>query len=335
MARREHGGDPRAALAQVEPGGRAHDDVLDLSTGINPVSYRFRPLSGSVWAALPAQGQMEGLLSAARVYYGLPDETGIAAAPGSQALIQLLPRIMGLSRARILGPTYNEHGHVWASQVDDVAEVDQLPDALPDGALVIVNPNNPDGRRTGIRQLEAAAASQTEAGGWLVVDEAFVDVEPDLSAVSLCPRFNVIVLKSFGKFFGLAGLRLGFAVASRSMCADIEAALGPWAISGPALSIGTEALANRPWQTSNRQRLAEDCGKLDHLLTERGLHVVGGTSLFRLVEAERAQDIYRSLLSAGIYVRKFAAHPRWLRFGVPDSAGLAQLRSAFGKISAR
>ena len=208
---REHGGDPGQAMAEAGITG-APGDVLDLSTGINPVPYRFRPLPASAWAELPAHGEMQELLYAARVYYALPADTAITAAPGSQALIQLLPRLIGVRRVRIVGPTYNEHQHVWSRTTEEVQLVSSLPESAGADVVVVVNPNNPDGRITNASDMLAVAREQTLRGRWLIVDEAFADTQPELSSAGLCSNFNVLVLKSFGKFFGLAGLRLGLLV---------------------------------------------------------------------------------------------------------------------------
>ena len=165
-----------------------------------------------------------------------------------------------------------------------------------------------------------------------MVDEAFADVSSEPGAAKLCEDYNVIVLKSFGKFFGLAGLRLGFAIANRKMAARIAAHLGPWAVSGPALEIGTRALGDTKWQTASRERLAQDAKALDEMLIRAGLKIEGGTDLYRLAQTGRAQDLYIHLLGQGIVVRSFAYHPHWLRFGIPaspDQEGLTAALESF------
>jgi len=192
---------------------------------------------------------------------------------------------------------------------------------LRDAQLVfIANPNNPDGRLVARDDLLALAAHMRRSGGLLVADEAFMDVGPaDASLASETGRGNIVVLRSFGKFFGLPGLRLGFALAAPQTAARLAALLGPWAVSGPALAAGTTALADRAWIEATRTRLAKAAGRLDLVLTEAGLGIVGGTSLFRLVHTQTAGDVFHHLGRAGILVRRFADHPDWLRFGLPAS----------------
>jgi cobalamin biosynthetic protein CobC len=159
---------------------------------------------------------------------------------------------------------------------------------------------------------------ETRNAGLLVVDEAFMDVgPPQASLAGEVMRGNVVVLRSFGKFFGLAGLRLGFAIAAPAMAARLAASLGPWAVSGPALAIGAAALGDHAWIASTRERLAAGAQRLDALLTVAGLQVVGGTALFRLAQSPAARRLFEALGRAGILVRHFADHPEWLRFGLP------------------
>ncbi len=274
-------------------------------------------------------GDPAGLLDAALHYYGSSGIENVVAAPGSQALIQLLPQVLDVDRATILGPTYNEHERVWRHSRVQVATVNDLSSFLPGGALVVVNPNNPDGRILDHDQLEALAKQQMAAGGWLVIDEAFADVAPECSAVPLVSGYPVIILKSFGKFFGLAGLCLGFAIAPATLCDRIARLLGPWAVAGPALAIGADAMNDRAWQAKTRARLEGDAHRMDEILSGRGTTIIGGTSLYRLTRFDRTGELYEHLLRTGIAVRQFRDHPHWLRFGLPDEAGFIRLERTF------
>lgn len=315
-----HGGDLDAARAAF-PG--APEPWVDLSTGINPWPYPLPPILVESWTRLPARGAESALRAAAAACYGAASAELVAAASGSQALIQLLPRLRPPSRVAVLAPTYAEHAACWAGGGHAVTEV-ATPEAAQGGigadVLVVVNPNNPDGRRLAPGRLLELAGSQAARGGWLVVDEAFADGEPDGSVAPFAGAPGLIVLRSFGKFFGLAGLRLGIALAEPALAAGLRAAIGPWAVSGPGLSIATAALRDRAWIAATRMRLAEDSAALDRLLAGAGLAPVGGTDLFRLVAHERAQEVYRSLGEAGILVRRFEHRPDWLRFGLPGEA---------------
>jgi len=193
---------------------------------------------------------------------------------------------------------------------------------------VIVNPNNPDGRIITKERLLALSDDLSGRGGLLAVDEAFMDVGPlEASLAGEIHRGNIIVLRSFGKFFGLAGLRLGFALAAPDLAAKLNAALGPWAVSGPAIAIAERALADDAWIDATRTRLASAAEKLDQLLTEAGIKIVGGTSLFRLVRTRRAHEIFRHLGTSGIIVRAFREQPTWLRFGIPSESSWDRVRS--------
>ncbi|PWC82116.1 L-threonine-O-3-phosphate decarboxylase [Azospirillum sp. TSH100] len=312
-----HGGDldgARAAFAD------APEPWIDLSTGINPWPYPLPPVQQEAWARLPGRGAEVMLRAAAAECYGVPSVELVAAASGSQALIQLLPRMRRPGSVAVLGPTYAEHARCWALAGHDVRMVDEMAatDSLPD-VLVVVNPNNPDGRRLSVTRLLELAAIQAARGGWLVVDEAFADMRPEGSVAAHAGRPGLVILRSFGKFFGLAGLRLGIALAPADLAAALRDAIGPWAVSGPGLSIATTALGDRDWIAATRDRLAAAAVELDRVLVGAGLRVTGGTELFRLVEDVQAQALYHVLGAAGILVRRFEHRQDWLRFGLPGA----------------
>lgn len=324
----EHGGRLGAARARF---AGAPEPFIDLSTGINPIPWPVPPLPAAAWARLPEPEEEAALRAAAAAAYGAASPDMVAAAPGTQLLIQLLPRLFPLPRLAILGPTYAEHAACWRAAgtvVEEVADAAALARA-PAGLLC--NPNNPDGRRLSRAEIGALADAMASRGGLLLVDEAFADLEPDpLSAAPLLPHPALILLRSFGKSYGLAGLRLGFALAAPARAAAIRAALGPWAVSGPALAIGRAALADAPWRQAAAARLAAEGARLDALLQRAGLRVLGGTHLFRLAEGE-AGHWHERLGRQGILVRPFAARPRWLRFGLPpDEPAWARLERALG-----
>ncbi|KAA0590966.1 threonine-phosphate decarboxylase [Azospirillum oryzae] len=309
-----HGGDLDGARAAF-PG--APEPWVDLSTGINPWPYPLPPVRPDAWSRLPGRGEEAALRSAAAACYGAPSADVVAAASGSQALIQLLPRLRAPGRVAVLGPTYAEHARCWSLAGHDVRMAEGVEEA---DVLVIVNPNNPDGRRwPAVRLLELAEA-QAARGGWLVVDEAFADMRPEDSLAAHAGKPGLVILRSFGKFFGLAGLRLGIALAPAGLAAALREAIGPWAVSGPGLAIATAALGDRRWIEATRRRLAAAAAELDRLLEGAGLRVIGGTELFRLVEDPRAPALYRALGEAGLLVRRFEQRPDWLRFGLPGAA---------------
>jgi cobalamin biosynthetic protein CobC len=244
----------------------------------------------------------------------------LAAAPGTQILIDLLPRLYPARHVRILGPTYAEHAAAWAAAGAEVSTVTAFEDLEGAEVAVLCNPNNPDGRRHPPAQLLALAARQGARGGLLVVDEAFADLDPENQLAPFIAREPVILLRSFGKAYGLAGLRLGFALAAPAWAAAIRRALGPWPVSGPAIVIARQALSDHRWLEATRMRLAADMVRMDRVLNAGGLRVIGGTSLFRLAERRDAAALAEKLAQAGILVRCFPSHPHWLRFGIPGAA---------------
>jgi cobalamin biosynthetic protein CobC len=242
-------------------------------------------------------------------------------APGSQALIQWLPRLFERCRVTVIGPTYGGHALAWALGghiVGEVATADQVP--ADSAVVVVVNPNNPDGRIIDADRLLLLTGDRT-----VIVDEAFADVTPEVSVAghvtSPACRGTLIVLRSVGKFFGLAGMRLGFALVHGALSEKLRQALGPWAVSGPAAAVGAVALQDDVWIRAARVRLTATSGRLDGLLVRNGFDVIGGTALFRLVEHVRAADLFEHLAQAAILTRAFDHQPFWLRLGLPGNDG--------------
>ncbi|MSO80228.1 MAG: threonine-phosphate decarboxylase [Alphaproteobacteria bacterium] len=307
----DHGGNLAAARRRF---AGAPEPFIDLSTGINPVPWPVPGLPGEALARLPGQEALDRLAAAAARLYGAPDAACVVAAPGTQILLPLVAALRAPGRAAVLGPTYAEHARAAALAGHAVAEVERVDGLAGAGLAVVVNPNNPDGRLVPHADLLALAGR----AGLLVVDEAFMDVGPaGASLAGDVAGGGIVVLRSFGKFFGLAGLRLGFALATPDIAAALRARLGPWAVSGPALAIGAAALADTDWIAATRVRLAADAARLDGLLAAAGLAVAGGTALFRLVETPAAAALYERLGRQGILVRRFAERSDRLRFGLP------------------
>lgn len=322
---RDHGGGLAAASERfgVPAGG-----WIDLSTGINPRPYPVPVLPADAWTRLPDRDSIGALLRVAARAYGVSDSSLVLAAPGSQALIQRLPFHRPPGRVAVLGPTYAEHACCWRRAGHEVEIVPSLPESGFD-VIVATNPNNPDGRRLPPSDLTALAADLARRNGLLVVDEAFAEVAPEVSVAAAAGMDGLCVLRSFGKFYGLAGLRLGFMLGASMLLRRMEAELGPWAVSGPAIEIGRLALDDEAWARAARRKLSEAAAMLDAFLADRGLRVLGGTDLYRLVETDRAGVLFDALGRRGILVRAFDAHPRWLRFGLPaDDAASARLAEA-------
>lgn len=293
---------------------------LDLSTGINPVAYPAPAITPEALHRLPDQDEISRLEAAAATAFGAPDPACVVAGPGTQIFISLLPRLFGQSDAKVavLSPTYGEHAIAWAGAGFCVTTPNDL-DALADADIaVLCRPNNPDGRVVPRQTVLALADDLANRGGVVVVDEAFVDLEDETrSLADAIGHPGLILLRSFGKWSGLAGVRLGFLLAAPSVAARLRAAIGPWAVSGPALAAGLAAIPDATWRAEARARLAQDAIRLQALLIRQGLQRVGGTHLFQLYEGPNAQAIWRRFGEAGILVRSFNAKPSWLRFGLP------------------
>lgn len=254
------------------------------------------------------------------------------AAPGTQMLMPLLAQMAvgrGAERCGVLSPAYAEHARTARMAGLSVSEVDDFADLAAFDYAVVINPNNPDGRVLERLELLSLADAMRKKGGLLVVDEAFIETGYAESIADATTSHNLVVLRSFGKFYGMAGVRLGFAVAHPDTAGDIESRLGPWAVSGPALHIAIEALADDTWRHNMRTRLREDSRRLNDRLSAAGLSRFGGTSLFTLVRDERAPTLFTHLMENGILTRSFDERPADLRFGLPgEDAEWARLEAA-------
>lgn len=316
---RDHGGDADAAIARF--GGK---DWIDLSTGINRVPYPLPALPPESWTALPTRSAMRRLIAAAATAYGT--DAAILPLAGAQAAIQMIPRLGRPGRARILSPTYNEHAASLAAAGWQVEAVTDLPALAGADLAVVVNPNNPDGRCHEPASLRALATRV----GRLIVDESFADARPDLSLAGFAGRDGLIVLRSFGKFYGLAGLRLGFALGPETDIATLAERAGPWPVSGMAIEIGAAALADTAWRAASIARLEAEAAELDRLASDAGWQPLGGTCLFRLYEAPDAAGAQARLAGHRIWSRIFPYSQHWLRLGLPGGAAeWARVRAAF------
>ena len=297
----DHGGGITDAIASY---GGASGDWLDLSTGINPNPYPLPTIPALSWCRLPDQAEFEALEQAAREFWRIPDSWSVLAVPGASSAIAQIPGLVPAGRVFVPQPTYNEHLTAFERFGWQSCQTD------PD-ATVIVNPNNPDGRT----HVPGTIAPQRLT----VIDESFADVDPEISWVGQVSATNTIVLKSFGKFWGLAGLRLGFALGDPELIEKLCNALGPWQVSGPALQIGAAALNDIGWAENTRKELSTSAERLDTLVKVAGFKVVGGTSLFRLYEVQSAEAVFKYFAQKRILTRIFPYSNTWVRLGLPGS----------------
>ena len=298
---RRHGGRIHAAEALFPDAPRPW---LDLSTGINPRSYPAPSPKREAFSRLPEPEAILELEAAAAAVFGAKPQQ-VSATPGTDAALRLLPRLLGARSAAIAQRTYGGHREAWRAAGAEIRPEDAAADAW-----VIVNPNNPDGRLAAPEALIASAKRR-----WVIVDEAFVDAQPAASVASHADG-RLVVLRSFGKFYGLPGVRLGFVVAEPSLAQEVRRAFGDWPVAAEALLAGRAAYADAAWRTRTQIRLVRDRRRLDRLLDGAGLKVVGGTDLFRLVQAKDAEAVFLRLASAGVLCRPFD-EPGLLRFGLP------------------
>ncbi|MDH2326070.1 threonine-phosphate decarboxylase CobD [Cereibacter sp. SYSU M97828] len=316
---RDHGGNIDAAKARW--GGT---DWIDLSTGINRCPYPIPPLSPEAWTALPTASAQRALLEAAQTAWRCT--APMLAVAGAQAAIQMIPRLRRPGLARVLSPTYNEHAASLAAagwRVEPCSDLDALAGA---DLAVVVNPNNPDGRRF---SPDALASLDVRM---LVVDESFADPVPELSLLPQTGHPGLLVLRSFGKFFGLAGVRLGFVAGHRADIDALAVMAGPWPVSGAAIEIGRVALGDGVWARQTALRLADDALRADALAARAGWRLVGGAHLFRLYDTGNAAAAQERLARHRIWSRIFPWHDRWLRLGLPGTeAEWERLSAALGE----
>ncbi len=307
----------------------APEPFIDLSTGINPHPYPLPPLPPEIFSRLPDRASVRQLAAIAAQCYGAPSADHVVPAPGTQILLPQVAALVKPGRAAILRTTYAEHARaasIAGHTITSVAHADELRGA---DLAIVVNPNNPDGRIVPRPTLLAISDEFRSRGGILIVDESFADAAPAGTSVSGdVERGNIVVLRSFGKFFGLAGLRLGFALAAPSLASQLDRLLGPWAVAGPAILIGGQALADKPWQQQTLAVLAKAAERLDVVLTGAGLEIVGGTPLFRLTRSSNAHELFNHLGTAGILIRRFAEDATWLRWGLPRNEAAWQRLAA-------
>lgn len=294
---------------------QAPEPWIDLSTGISPFPYPLPSFAPEDWTRLPEPDTLSRVERLAGQAFGVDGRAEVVAGPGSELLLRLLPRLRAPSKVAVMGPTYGSHADAWKAH--HVEHIDDLPAAKAADAVVVVSPNNPDGRVVAPERLAGLAVELAAKGGWLVVDEAFGDFEDGVAgAVEQWPR-GLVVLRSFGKTYGLAGVRLGFALAHPALAGSLRGLLGDWPVSGPALRIAALAYPDRSWRAQTAERLTAAGRRLDELLTRAGGRIVGGTSLFRLTEWPDGAELFDRLARAAILTRPFADTRHRLRFGLP------------------
>ena len=319
----KHGGNITQAAAQY---GFQDAVMIDLSTGINPQAYGLdlAGVSARRWRDLPQAEDEAQLKSIMRKRWSVPDSAAIALAPGSGLLINLIPRLRPAATVMMPDPVYSEHDAAWRLEGHDVQyyPAAELPELADDAArlAVSVQPGNPLGNILPPEDwghwLDHAASTH----GLVVMDEAFIDLMPSHSLMPRAGQRGLIILRSLGKFYGLAGLRLGAAIGHADDIDQLAAMMGPWAVSTPTLDFANQALADDDWPDQQRQWLRAQMVRMRDLLAGAGLKVIGGTDLYCLIDAEEnAEILHQKLAKFGIWTRVFDHHPSWMRIGLPGN----------------
>ena len=292
-----------------------YDQWLDLSTGINPLGYPVPPVPADAWRRLPDDG--DDLAACAARYYGAPDAAHVLPVAGSQAAIRTLPALLPRAQAGVAALTYSEYAPAFERAGHRVMSLDISCDVLPETLThaIVVNPNNPTAEHLSAARLLAWHAQLSARGGTLLVDEAFADTMPAASLAAHANREGLIVLRSPGKFFGLAGVRAGFVLAAPALLDSLRRALGAWTVSGPARHAVKAAFADRAWQQQMRSRLVADSARLVDMLQAHGIRT-RATPLFAWTDDARAAALHQALATRGVWTRLFASSGS-VRFGLP------------------
>ena len=322
----EHGGH---LISAAEHYNIPLEQWVDLSTGINPNGWPIPKIPLQYWQRLPEAN--DGLVLAAKTYYQCHSILPIA---GSQAAIQALPLLRKKSIIGILPLAYEEHGYSWEKAGHTVIkltneQIDSQLDTLD--VLIIINPNNPTAQQFDKETLLSWQQQLAKRGGWLIIDEAFIDTTPSKTLSNHPPTNGLIILRSIGKFFGLAGIRCGFILGTPQLLSQLNEILGPWAVSNPSRYIATRALLDTQWQQKTRQSLKQQSTRLAKILIKNGLTPNGKTDLFLWVKMPEAENIHQNLAKQGVLTRLFKQPPS-LRFGLPkDEDEWLKLRSIVWK----
>jgi cobalamin biosynthesis protein CobC len=323
----EHGGDLSQAVSDYNI---PLENWLDLSTGINPDHYPIPPIPSALWQRLP--NHSDDLSEAALHYYNC--QSALPAA-GSQAIIQTLPKLRKKCKVAMPKVMYKEHAHAWRSHGHTLQLFECRPDAdaLTHADVVLLcNPNNPTGQRFNKSELLSWHQQLIQRGAWLIVDEAFMDTTPEYSLAPHTDSEGLFVLRSLGKFFGLAGARVGFLLAHPSYLAAVQELIGPWSLTGASRYIATQALLDHHWQDNTRKTLISNSQKLQKMLTLYGLPPIGGTTLFQYITTPQSVTIKNQLAQHGVWIRVFN-QPQAIRLGLPPEDGWDKLDHALKRLT--
>lgn len=329
-----HGGDVYAASREL---GCGVERIVDFSASINPLGP-----SPRVWRALSHAHE-------ALKHY--PDPTcldlrtalaslwgcsvgHIIVGNGSTELIHLLPTSLGLRHLLIVGPTFSEYAAsmvrmkrrittVYAERREGyrppIERIASLLGRKPPrhggiDSVVLCNPNSPTGQACDAAAVMRLARMAQRRKVLFIVDEAFVDYCPERSVLPLSSNVpNVIVLRSLTKFFGLPGLRVGYAVAARSLVERMERHLPPWSVNALGQLAGLAALRDEHHATRSLLYMKGERKRfLAKLTTLRGFVAFPSEANFLMLELPPGCSAARTaaqLRRKGLLVRDGSSIP--------------------------
>ncbi|MCW8329132.1 aminotransferase class I/II-fold pyridoxal phosphate-dependent enzyme [Photobacterium sp. SDRW27] len=319
----KHGGN---LLAMAGKYGSDPAEWIDLSTGVSPFTYPVGDIPLAAWNQLPQEN--DGLEQAAANYYNASVEPVVVA--GSQAAIKALPEVMTEKLGRtgtVALPSvgYKEHQHAWGNyRKDGCCWQIEFYDGLPSkeqvatcDVVLVINPNNPTGKLSRKEELTDLYVDLAKRKATLIIDEAFIDCTPNESMLSPNKDMgNLVVLRSVGKFFGLAGARVGFVFAEQAIKDSLSNLIGPWTVTGPSRSVVKQALSDSAWQSSARVLIHNNSIRLSRLIAERLTARTSGTDLFITAFLYDATFCYDFLCREKVLTR-LCDEKNALRFGLP------------------
>ena len=335
----QHGGNKTAAARAygVEP-----SEMIDLSTGISPRPY---PLDLGAFELsdlieLPQAEDAEHLTQVMTSSWHIPDSAKLALASGSGAIISLMPHLYQGDKRHVYcpEPVYSEHVIAWQNAGYTIITYDA--GAIPDvdwgraAAILAVQPGNPMGHIAPPSDWLALMSDAAAHNVMVIFDEAFIDLAPQLSLIPHMGQKGQIVIRSFGKFYGLAGVRLGAAIGHPDDITALYHLMGPWAVSTMALRFGAAAIADHAWADDQRRWLSDRMTFLKEGLAARNVTIVGGTDLYLLIDVADAARLQDDLARQGFWTRIFDSNPRWMRLGLAhDDAIMARFLTAWDHAS--
>lgn len=331
-----HGGNVYAAARRL---GRTVDQLIDFSASINPLG----PAPGAVQAIRRARSLEHypdpdcWALRQALASHWRCSSNQIVIGNGSTELIHLLPEALQLRHLLVIGPTFSEYAHamerfggrvsmVLAERADGYApplaraiEAMRVNKAKPKGAapidaVVLCNPNSPTGQACSVQEVKHLARIVQRRRIRLILDETFADYCEERSILPMTNKIeNAIVLRSFTKFFGLPGLRIGYLVTKADIAQRIRARQLPWSVNALAQEAALAALSDGRHARRSRSFMVRERARFHTRLRQvSGCVAFPSLANFLLMElpiGRQARTVTAALHRQGILVRDCSTVP--------------------------